>query len=171
LNDLELEAKKENEHLLEQANSLRMEQEDTVKKLNELILNAKCHAIRLSVEFLTSVILSFRDAQIDEVDEIKNEMDEENKRLDIMMEVHRLNGIKEAERLEKQKHIQRREGAREILEQIKLNTETRLLDGERKNAEAQALVQYMKQLQDDDIKDLEKRKLKVRIIDHFARKG
>ncbi|CBY09291.1 unnamed protein product [Oikopleura dioica] len=80
LNDLELEAKKENEHLLEQANSLRLEQEDTVKKLNELILNAKCHAIR--------------DAQIDEVEEIKNEMDEENKRLDIMMEVYRLNGIK-----------------------------------------------------------------------------
>jgi len=152
LNDLELEAKKENEHLLEQANSLRLEQEDTVKKLNELILNAKCHAIR--------------DAQIDEVEEIKNEMDEENKRLDIMMEVHRLNGIKEAERLEKQKRIQRREGAREILEQIKLNTETRLLDGERKNAEAQALVQYMKQLQDDDIKDLEKRKHKQEELLH-----
>ena len=90
-------------------------------------------------------------------------MDEENKRLDIMMEVHRLNGIKEAERLEKQKHLQRREGARQILEQIKLNTETRLLDAERKNAEAQALVQYMKQLQDDDIRELEKRKHKVRI--------
>ncbi|CBY09290.1 unnamed protein product [Oikopleura dioica] len=71
-----------------------------------------------------------------------------------------------AERLEKQKRIQRREGAREILEQIKLNTETRLLDGERKNAEAQALVQYMKQLQDDDIKDLEKRKHKQEELLH-----
>ena len=73
-----------------------MEQEDTVKKLNELILNAKCHAIRLAGEIIASGFhfLIFRDAQIDEVEEIKNEMDEENKRLDIMMEVHRLNGIK-----------------------------------------------------------------------------
>ena len=110
---------------------------------------------------ITFNLFSFRDAQIDEVEEIKNEMDEENKRLDVLMEVHRINGIKEAERLEKQKHFQRREGARQILEQIKLNTETRLLDAERKNAEAQALVQYMKQLQHDDIKELEKRKHKV----------
>jgi hypothetical protein len=41
LNDLEEEAKKENEHLLERAKNLRMEQEDKIKKLNELILNAK----------------------------------------------------------------------------------------------------------------------------------
>ena len=39
------------------------------------------------------------------------------------------------------KEKQRREGARQILEQIKFNTENRLLEEEKKNAEAQALVE------------------------------
>merc|ERR1712036_87932 len=46
LNDLEAEAKEKAEYLLEKANAQRLEQEDEVKHLNELILNAKCHAIR-----------------------------------------------------------------------------------------------------------------------------
>ena len=41
LNDLEQEAKVENEHLLIKATMQRLEQEDDIKKLNELILNAK----------------------------------------------------------------------------------------------------------------------------------
>lgn len=41
LNDLEEETKKENEHLLENARKLRMEQEDEIKRLSELILSAK----------------------------------------------------------------------------------------------------------------------------------
>ena len=57
------------------------------------------------------------------------------------MEVHRVNGVKESEMVEEIKQRQRKEGARQILEQIKYNTENRLLDDERKNAEAQALVE------------------------------
>ena len=41
LNDLEEETKKENEHLLENARKLRMEQEDEIKRLSELMLSAK----------------------------------------------------------------------------------------------------------------------------------
>ena len=41
LNDLELEAKKENEYLLEKARIAKIEQEDRIKKLNELIVDAK----------------------------------------------------------------------------------------------------------------------------------
>jgi len=41
LNELELEAKVLNEHLLEKAKAKRLEQEDEIKHLNELILNAK----------------------------------------------------------------------------------------------------------------------------------
>merc|ERR1712154_421266 len=46
LNDLEEEAKKENEYLLEKARVAKIEQEDKIKQLNELILDAKVHAIR-----------------------------------------------------------------------------------------------------------------------------
>ena len=41
LNEIDLEAKRINEHLLENAKAKRLEQEDEIKHLNELILNAK----------------------------------------------------------------------------------------------------------------------------------
>ena len=127
LNDLEEEAKKENEYLLEKARVAKIEQEDKIKQLNELILDAKVHAIR--------------DLQINEKSEIKADEEDEDKRLDVIMEVHRLNGMRQAERIEQEKIIQRREGARQILSQIQSNTEARLLEEEKKNAEAQALVE------------------------------
>ena len=127
LNDLEEEAKKENEYLLEKARVAKIEQEDKIKQLNELILDAKVHAIR--------------DLQITEKSEIKADEEDEDKRLDVIMEVHRLNGMRQAERIEQEKVIQRREGARQILSQIQSNTEARLLEEEKKNAEAQALVE------------------------------
>merc|ERR1711990_1030311 len=140
LNDLEEEAKKENEYLLEKARLAKIEQEDKVKQLNELILDAKVHAIR--------------DLQINEKSEIKADEEDEDKRLDVIMEVHRLNGMRQAERIEQEKIIQRREGARQILSQIQSNTEARLLEEEKKNAEAQALVDYMEKLQDEDVEEL-----------------
>merc|ERR1712157_48954 len=97
LNDLEEETKKENEHLLENARKLRMEQEDEIKRLSELILSAKCHAIR--------------DAQMSEKAEIARDLQQEEERLDAMMEVHRLNGVKQAEINEELKQKKRREGA------------------------------------------------------------
>lgn len=48
LNEMELEAKVLNEHLLEAAKTKRLEQEDEIKHLNELILNAKVkHSLKL----------------------------------------------------------------------------------------------------------------------------
>jgi len=155
LNDLEEETKKENEHLLENARKLRMEQEDEIKRLSELILSAKCHAIR--------------DAQMAEKAEIALDLQQEEERLDAMMEVHRLNGVKQAEINEEIKQKQRREGAREILDQIKLNTENKLLEEEKKNAESQALITYMEQLQKEDLVELanrhEQRKMQQAEID------
>lgn len=72
--------------------------------------------------------------------EIALDLQQEEERLDAMMEVHRLNGVKQAEINEEIKQKQRREGAREILDQIKLNTENKLLEEEKKNAESQALI-------------------------------
>merc|ERR1719356_2376348 len=62
LNDLELEAKKENEYLLEKARIAKIEQEDRIKKLNELIVDAKVHAIRdLQVKEKEEIILDVQD--------------------------------------------------------------------------------------------------------------
>lgn len=56
----------------------------------KLILNAKVHAIR--------------DAQLIEKNQIKREVKDEDKRLDQMMEVDRLNAIKIQEEIEKREN-------------------------------------------------------------------
>merc|ERR1712062_365082 len=150
LNDLEEEAKENAEHLLSKANEMRQEQEDEIKHLNELILNAKCHAIR--------------DAQILEKHHIKRDIQEEENRLDVIREVHRLNAIKDAEEIEKMKGQKRIEGARQIMDQIKTNTVARILEEEKKNAESAALLAYIEKLQCEDLGELErKREMQLQI--------
>lgn len=60
-----------------------MEQDDEIKKLNEFILNAKCHAIR--------------DVQLQEKKEIDVAMSGEEARLDTMMEIDRVKAIHDYE--------------------------------------------------------------------------
>lgn len=69
------------------------EQDDEIKKLNEVILNAKCHAIR--------------DTQLKEKEEIVKAMREEEERLDLMMEVDRVKALAEFEERERERHLQR----------------------------------------------------------------
>ena len=76
------------------------EQDDEIKKLNEVILNAKCHAIR--------------DAQLSEKDILKEDIEQEEKRLYTMMEVDRLKALQEYERREQERHRQRLLGAQVI---------------------------------------------------------
>ena len=64
--DLEQEAHEQSSDLLAKARSQMEEQDDEIKKLQEAILNAKCHAIR--------------DAQIREKAEIMSAMQEEEVR-------------------------------------------------------------------------------------------
>jgi len=59
----------------------------------QLILNAKCHAIR--------------DAQILEKGMVRKEMDSEEKRLDVMMEVDRQNAIRIQEEIERKRKEER----------------------------------------------------------------
>jgi hypothetical protein len=95
LDDIDQEAKEESEYILKRANELRQEQEDEVKHLNELILNAKCHAIR--------------DAQLLEKKQIKQEIIEEDKRLDMIMEIERINSLKIQEEIERKRQLQNKE--------------------------------------------------------------
>ncbi|CAK8698512.1 unnamed protein product [Clavelina lepadiformis] len=143
LNDLEIEAKQKAEYLLENANAQRLEQEDEVKHLNELILNAKCHAIR--------------DAQILEKKSINSELEVEEKRLDTMMEIDRINAIKGQEEIEDLRKQQRYAGAVQIMRQIEQNSQDRMLEQEKKDQESQQMLKYLEKLQMEDLKDLERK--------------
>jgi len=93
-----------------------------------LILNAKCHAIR--------------DAQLIEKVEIKKELLSEDKRLDEMMEVERIKALQEYEEREKRKQSERLEGAKVLRDQIKDNTQNKMLEEERKDQET-AVSQHL----------------------------
>ncbi len=61
----------------------------------QLILNAKCHAIR--------------DAQLLEKKQIKQEIQEEDKRLDMIMEIERINALQIQEQIERKRQQQAKE--------------------------------------------------------------
>ncbi|XP_046852993.1 cilia- and flagella-associated protein 45-like [Xenia sp. Carnegie-2017] len=144
LSDLEQEAKEKSQYLLEKATEQMEEQEDEIKKLNELILNAKCHAIR--------------DAQLVEKVEVKKEMLDEETRLDEMMELERRKALQEYEEREKIRQIERIKGAQIIQKQIAENEQKRLLDEQKKDQETQAMLQYLEKLQQEDLDELMKKR-------------
>ena len=73
----------------------------------QLILNAKCHAIR--------------DAQILEKQQIKHELHTEEQRLDAMMEADRVNAIAVAEEIAERRKHDSMIGAMKVMEQIREN--------------------------------------------------
>lgn len=156
LTDLEQEAKEKSQYLLQKAQEQMEEQEDEIKKLNELILNAKCHAIR--------------DAQLVEKMEIKKEILEEGKRLDEMMESDRLRALTEYEERDNAKRLERMKGAHVLHQQIEENEQTRLLEQERKDQETKAMLQYLEKLKQEDMDALiKKRETQKNILKDVAR--
>ncbi|XP_074652941.1 cilia- and flagella-associated protein 45-like isoform X2 [Tubulanus polymorphus] len=144
LNDLEEEAREKSEHLLERANEQRQEQEDEIKYLNELILNAKCHAIR--------------DAQVLEKKTIEDEMEDEEKRLDMMMEVDRVNSIKIQEEIAKSRKEDCLLGAEKLLKQIHENEQQSLYELEHKDMENRMIQKMIQRYIEEDLEKLEQKK-------------
>jgi len=144
LSDLEQEAKEKSQYLLQKAQEQMEEQEDEIKKLNETILNAKCHAIR--------------DAQLIEKTEIKKEILEEDKRLDEMMENDRIYALREYEERDNAKRLERLKGAQVLHQQIEENEQHNLLEQEKKDQETKAMLQYLEKLKKEDMDALVKKK-------------
>ncbi|XP_036778591.2 cilia- and flagella-associated protein 45 isoform X1 [Manis pentadactyla] len=143
LTDLEEEAKERAQSLLQRAHKLRQEQEEELKDMSKVILNAKCHAIR--------------DAQMLEKQLIQKELDAEEKRLDQMMEVERQKSIQRQEELDRKRREERIRGRRHIVEQMEKNQEERSLLTEQKEQEKEQMLEYMEQLQEEDLRDMERR--------------
>lgn len=145
LSELEEAERQKAEYLRQKANQQLQEQEDEIKKLNELILNAKCHAIR--------------DAQLVERSHISQEMDAEERRLDQMMEVDRVSSIKVEEEIEKARKEQRLLGAMKIMDQIQENEQERLLELEKKDRENRTMQKYLDKLCEEEAEKLDRRHL------------
>lgn len=150
LSDLEEEVRQQREHLLAKAQELRDEQTDEIKRLNELILNSKCHAIR--------------DAQILEKDIIKKELTEEETRLDHMMEHERQRQIKLQEEYEEIKKQKKYEAAGVIRHQIAAREEASILEEEAKEQEARAMRRKQELMEEEDIQQLLARKVEQKVM-------
>ncbi|CAH8462160.1 unnamed protein product [Schistosoma turkestanicum] len=146
LTDLEEEAKKQAESLLQKALEQRQDQEDEIKALNEWILNAKIQAIR--------------DEQILEKELIKKEMAEEELRLDNMMELERQNAIHIQEEIDKKRKEQEKLGACRVLEQIEENKLDRLMELERIEQES---ILETQRIADQNMKEIAEREKKKQI--------
>ncbi|XP_027985178.2 cilia- and flagella-associated protein 45 [Eptesicus fuscus] len=157
LDELEEEAKERAQNLLQRANKLRIEQEEELRDMSQIILNAKCHAIR--------------DAQILEKQLIQKELDAEEKRLDQMMEVERQKSLQRQEDLFRKRREERIRGKRHIMQQMQKKQEERSLFAEQQELEKEQMLEYMEQLQEEDLRDMERRhqeKLKMQAeIKHF----
>uniref|UniRef100_A0A671NQE8 Cilia- and flagella-associated protein 45 n=1 Tax=Sinocyclocheilus anshuiensis TaxID=1608454 RepID=A0A671NQE8_9TELE len=144
LSELEAEARDRAQYLLERANTLRMEQEDEVKKLNELIQEVQCHVVR--------------DVQIQEKKLNSAEWLEEEKRLDAMMEVERRRALETQEQIEQLRKQQRINGKLCILDQIQVCLEEKMLQDELKEQEGQQLLENMERMQMEELKVIERKK-------------
>ena len=136
LSDLELESLKENKLILDNATKKLLQNHEHVKKMNSLVLYAKCAAIR--------------DKQLIEKEELKEKTKLAEKRLDQIMESDRLNALKSEEEKEKAKLVETKKGAKIITQQMQYMRKQRMLAQEIKKREGIQMVEKMKQLEKEE---------------------
>merc|ERR1712118_623006 len=105
LSDFEKDERAQKNGVLEKAKRMLDEEMDDVKHMNQMMLYSK--------------IVTIRDAQIQEKRYIQQEKEEEERQLDMMMEIERLKALKMYEEREKKRVEDQRKGASVIIEQIK----------------------------------------------------
>ncbi len=90
--------------ILSKAQAQLDEELDDVKNMNQMILYSK--------------VVTIRDKQLQENKQLESEWIEEQKKLDLLMEIERLKGLKVAEEREIVRQQQQRKGALVIIDQI-----------------------------------------------------
>jgi hypothetical protein len=136
--------------LLSNARELLAEQDDEIKKLNELILEAKVHAVR--------------DAQVAEKAAIKQSHQEHDYRIDMMMEEERIRGLLETERIEhalKEEHLQ---GRVELEAQISERKMIHQLNAEIKEQEQKAMLDKLELLHLEDYEAAQQMRDEARVL-------
>ncbi|XP_017780721.1 PREDICTED: cilia- and flagella-associated protein 45-like [Nicrophorus vespilloides] len=151
LEKVESDAKRKNMYLLQRAFEMQQEQEDEIKNVNSIILASKCLAIR--------------EAQIAEKNLIKREIEEEENRLDMMMEQERQRGLLEEQKKRDKEAERTQTFVTQIQQQIKEIEIQNLIEAEHKEEEARninlALVAMQQEERDRQRQKMENR-LKIR---------
>ena len=139
LTELDQETKAKTTYLLAKAQSQIEEQEDDIKHMNELLLYAKCVAIR--------------DNQVIEKQQIAKLRKDEEMRMDQFMEAERRAEVLKIEERDVKRVLEMRKGAVKIREQITQRKEAALLEQEKKDHETRAIISRIKESAERDRKE------------------
>lgn len=129
---------------LQQARRKQDENIDEVKRMNQVMLYAKC--------------VTVRDAQVLEKKAIHSEKSEEERRIDMAMELERLKALRMYEERELKRIEDRKKGAAVICAQIEEREQERLRKLELKQQEQDAMLRHIERMKDEDVHETMKKK-------------
>ncbi|XP_026489869.2 cilia- and flagella-associated protein 45-like [Vanessa tameamea] len=141
--DPELEGPDQTAYKLSRAEILRANNYQGPRLCNRIILASKCHAIR--------------DAQIAEKELVKKELDEEERRLDAIMEENRVAAVRRAEEDEDRRHHLRLQNLAALKEQIKAHETSKIMEAERIEEESIRVNQANIAMQIDEAQKLKEK--------------
>merc|ERR1711904_557972 len=131
--------------VLEKAKQALDEEMDDVKHMNQMMLYSK--------------IVTIRDAQIQEKRYVQQEKEEEERELDMMMEIERLKGLKMYEEREHARIQDQRRGAQVIIEQIKDRQAMRMREEEQRDQERAFILRQIDALKQEEVEQQKAKKV------------
>ena len=147
---LSLEQQLRAQGLLSKAQMMMDEQLDDVKKMNEMVLYSK--------------VVTIRDKQIEENKQLEREFIEEQKKLDLMMEIERLKSLHEEEKRERRKVAAAYHGKQVLIDQIQERALIRQKESEIVDREREALKAHQRKIDEEEVKVMTAKKEKAKKI-------
>ena len=133
------------------------EELDDVKHMNHLMLQSK--------------VITVRDKQMDENKRLEEEWLEEQKRLDIMMEIERLKGIKADREKEERRAIATKKGAEELINQIRERDLIRQQQDEILEKEKKQMAINIQKAQDEEKERVKQRQHRMQVMSDEIKKA
>ena len=132
--------------ILSKAQAQMDEELDDVKHMNQMILYSK--------------VVTIRDKQLQENKQLEHEWIEEQKKLDLLMEIERLKSLKVAEEREVVRQQQQRNGALVIIDQIQEREKERIRQREILAKEQEQMARQIEALRLAEIKAAEEKRIR-----------
>lgn len=149
-NEFQVAEKNKAETLLSKAQKKLDNDLDDVKAMNQMVLYSK--------------VVTIRDKQLEENKRLEQEWIEEQKKLDLMMEIERLKVLKEEEEREKRKAEARKKGAQVIVDQIQDRTIQRMKEQEIRDKERLELLSNIERMKKEDSEQAEAKRQRINTL-------
>merc|ERR1719247_2068721 len=145
MNDQEKEGRAQKNSVLERAKQMLDEDMDDVKHMNQMMLYGK--------------VVTIRDAQIQEKRQVQADREDEERQLDMMMEIERLKALQMYEEREKSRLEDQRRGASVIIEQIKDRQAQRMREEESRDQERAFILKQIESLKAEEVEQQRQKKM------------